>query len=235
MEKWTLADYKNYSELNKHVKQKAYAGSLKNCTDKAGGSLLRAQVTDGSGINITSTKDASTRTASAERLREPLPSKVRKELISLVQDSMQCANNSSTIGPPSQRKRVTAPSGKVDGKIFYTTPMPLHSSTISGGLLRSKEKRRFMLWNQRIPCPRADPKGMDLVIPDCYEDIELIPLRKYFGGHEGVGEYIWYRTNHKLEGSELLDISNAFDVVICGTELSVLICCSHVFYEKMYL
>nr|KYP31600.1 hypothetical protein KK1_047988 [Cajanus cajan] len=61
---------------------------------------------------------------------------------------------------------------------------------------------------------------MDLVIPDCYEDIELIPLRKYFGGHEGVGEYIWYRTNHKLEGSELLDISNAFDVVICGTELT---------------
>nr|KYP38707.1 hypothetical protein KK1_040034 [Cajanus cajan] len=64
----------------------------------------------------------------------------------------------------------------------------------------------------------SDPKGMDLVIPDCCEDIELIPLRKYFGGHEGVGEYIWYRTNHKLEGSELLDISNASDVVICGTE-----------------
>nr|KYP31601.1 hypothetical protein KK1_047989 [Cajanus cajan] len=55
---------------------------------------------------------------------------------------MQCANNSSTIGPPSQRKRVTAPSGKVDGKIFYTTPMPLHSSTISGGLLRSKDGKQ---------------------------------------------------------------------------------------------
>ncbi|KAL2604532.1 hypothetical protein AAZV13_09G072900 [Glycine max] len=66
----------------------------------------------------------------------------------------------------------------------------------------------------------ADPKGMELVIPDCCEDRELIPLRKYFGGHEGVGEYIWYQTKHKLEGSELLDISNASDVVICGTELT---------------
>ncbi|TKY68895.1 serine/threonine-protein kinase cdc7 [Spatholobus suberectus] len=134
--KRALADYKNYSELNRHVKQKSYTGSLKNCPDKAGGSFLRAQGTDGSGI--TSAKDASTRTASAERLREPLPSQGRKELISLVQNSMQGANNSSTIGPSSQRKRVTAPSGRVDGKIFYITPMPLHSSTVAGGLLRSK-------------------------------------------------------------------------------------------------
>ncbi|XP_027366103.1 187-kDa microtubule-associated protein AIR9 isoform X1 [Abrus precatorius] len=65
----------------------------------------------------------------------------------------------------------------------------------------------------------ADPKGMDLVIPDCCEDIELMPQKKYFGGHEGVGEYIWYQTKSKLEGSALLDISNASDVVICGTEL----------------
>jgi len=46
-----------------------------------------------------------------------------------------------------------------------------------------------------------------------------MPLRKYFGGHEAVGEYIWYQTKRKLEGSELLDISNASDVVICGTEM----------------
>ena len=58
---------------------------------------------------------------------------------------------------------------------------------------------------------------MDLIIPDCCEDTELIPLKKYFGGHEGAGEYIWYRTKNKLEGSALLDISNASDVVICGT------------------
>ncbi|KAL2319862.1 hypothetical protein Fmac_028831 [Flemingia macrophylla] len=47
--KRAMADYKNYSELNRHVKQRAYAGSLKNCPDKTGGSLLRAQGTDGSG------------------------------------------------------------------------------------------------------------------------------------------------------------------------------------------
>ncbi|TKY72978.1 187-kDa microtubule-associated protein AIR9 [Spatholobus suberectus] len=68
------------------------------------------------------------------------------------------------------------------------------------------------------PISPADPKGMELVIPDCCEGRELMPLRKYFGGHEGVGEYIWYQTKHKLEGSELLDISNASDLVICGTE-----------------
>lgn len=134
--KRALADFKNYSELNRHVKQKAYTGPLKNCPDKAGRSFLRAQGTDGSGI--TSAKDASTRTASAERLREPLPCTRRKELISFLQNSMQCANDSSTIGPSSQRKRVTAPSGRVDGKNFHITPMPLHSSTAAGGLLKSK-------------------------------------------------------------------------------------------------
>ncbi|KAJ1415423.1 Serine/threonine-protein kinase, active site [Sesbania bispinosa] len=131
------ADYRKFSDLNRHVKEKAYAGHLKNCPDQAGGSLLRAQGTDGSGI--TSARDVtSTRTASAERLREPLPFRGRKELISLVQNSMQCANTSSIKGPSSQRKRVTAPSGKVDGKIAYLTPMPLHSSTVAAALLRSK-------------------------------------------------------------------------------------------------
>lgn len=60
---------------------------------------------------------------------------------------------------------------------------------------------------------------MDLVIPDCYEDRELAPQKTYFGGQEGVGEYIWYRSENKLEGSALLNISNSEDVVICGTEL----------------
>jgi len=132
--KRALADYKNNSELNRHVKQKAYTGPLKNGPDIVGGSLLRAQGTDGSGI--TSARDASTKTASAERLREPLPSYGRKELISFV-NTMKCGNNSSIIGPSSQRKRVTAPSSRVDGKSFHITPMPMHSS-VGVGLLRSK-------------------------------------------------------------------------------------------------
>ncbi|MED6143812.1 hypothetical protein PIB30_009312 [Stylosanthes scabra] len=132
-----LADYKKNPELiNRHAKQNAYAGSLKNCPDKIGGNLLRAQGTEGSGI--TSTKDVtSTRTASAERLREPLPTQGRKGLLSFLHNSVQSASNSSIKGPSSQRKRVTAPSGKVDGKMVYLTPMPLHSS-VAAGLLRSK-------------------------------------------------------------------------------------------------
>lgn len=132
-----LIDYRKYSELNRHMKPKANTGNLKNCPDKAVANLLRAQGTDGSGI--TSAKDVtSTKTASADRLREPIPFKGRKEYINLVQNSMQCANNSSMKSPSSQRKRVTAPSGKVDGRTLYLTPMPLHSSAVAVGLLRSK-------------------------------------------------------------------------------------------------
>ncbi|CAJ2661630.1 unnamed protein product [Trifolium pratense] len=64
----------------------------------------------------------------------------------------------------------------------------------------------------------ADPKGIELIIPDCCEGRQVTPLRIYFGGHEGVGQYIWYRTKIKLEGSALLNISNASDIVMCGTE-----------------
>ncbi|KAK4254784.1 hypothetical protein QN277_010113 [Acacia crassicarpa] len=65
----------------------------------------------------------------------------------------------------------------------------------------------------------AEPKGMDLWIPDCCEDREVAPKKTYLGGQEGIGEYIWYRTKNKLEGSALLNIPNSFeDIVICGTE-----------------
>ncbi|CAL0305951.1 unnamed protein product [Lupinus luteus] len=134
-----VADNKRNSQLNsKQVKQKAYTGSQKNCPDKAGVTLLRAQGTDGSGI--TSAKEiTSSKAASAERRMEILPSQGRKELISYaLQNSMPSAKNSSIKVPSSQRKRVTAPSGKADGKIVYITPMPLHSSTTAVGLLRNR-------------------------------------------------------------------------------------------------
>lgn len=61
---------------------------------------------------------------------------------------------------------------------------------------------------------------MDLEIPDCFEDEEVIPQKVYFGGQEGAGQYMWYRTKNKLHGSALIDISNACeDVVICGKTL----------------
>ena len=62
--------------------------------------------------------------------------------------------------------------------------------------------------------------GLELVIPNCYEDNEAIPQKTYFGGQEGAGEYIWFRTRDKLNKSELLDISNAGDDdLICGKTL----------------
>lgn len=66
----------------------------------------------------------------------------------------------------------------------------------------------------------ADPVGLELVIPNCCEDKEVVPQKAYFGGQEGGGEYIWYRTKNKLYGSALMDISNACDSVLtCGETL----------------
>lgn len=63
----------------------------------------------------------------------------------------------------------------------------------------------------------GDPKGVELVIPDCCENEIVIPKKAYFGGQEGVGEYTWYRTTQKLQGSAILEISDACDdVFICG-------------------
>ncbi|KAL7243230.1 hypothetical protein ACSBR1_015608 [Camellia fascicularis] len=66
----------------------------------------------------------------------------------------------------------------------------------------------------------ADPMGLELVIPDCCEDKMVVPQKKYFGGQEGDGEYVWYRTKNILHGSALMDISNACDVFICGKTLT---------------
>ncbi|KAL0926511.1 hypothetical protein M5K25_002750 [Dendrobium thyrsiflorum] len=62
----------------------------------------------------------------------------------------------------------------------------------------------------------ADPRGIKLVIPDCLEDKEIIPLKSYYGGKEGSGEYVWYRTRCKPDESNMLDVSSAtadFEVV----------------------
>ncbi|KAL8129516.1 hypothetical protein V2J09_018671 [Rumex salicifolius] len=67
----------------------------------------------------------------------------------------------------------------------------------------------------------ADPMGLELSIPDCCEDKEVIPEKKYFGGVEGVGEYVWYRMKDKLNGSSLNSISASQDgVSVCGHEFT---------------
>lgn len=101
--------------------------------------MIKSQGADGSGI--TSAKDAtSTRTLSAERLREPLPSHGRRELLSLVQEALQGGNHESVGAPKSKRKRVAALAGDAGSTLLHITPMPLHANglAIRGAGLKSK-------------------------------------------------------------------------------------------------
>ncbi|XP_052179549.1 187-kDa microtubule-associated protein AIR9 [Diospyros lotus] len=67
----------------------------------------------------------------------------------------------------------------------------------------------------------ADPVGMELVIPDCCQDRTVFPKKVYFGGEEGNGEFVWYKTKSKLQGAALMDITiDCEDVFICGRTLT---------------
>ena len=49
----------------------------------------------------------------------------------------------------------------------------------------------------------ADPVGISLVIPDCCEDIEVVPQRSYFGGIEGDASFTWFRLPNEMQGQKL--------------------------------
>ncbi|KDP34944.1 hypothetical protein JCGZ_09232 [Jatropha curcas] len=67
----------------------------------------------------------------------------------------------------------------------------------------------------------ADPVALELVISYCREDEEVVPQKTYFGGREGDGEYIWYRTKNKLQGAALMNLRDSYDdVLICSKTLS---------------
>lgn len=70
------------------------------------------------------------------------------------------------------------------------------------------------------PVAPADPIGVELQIPNCCEDTLVIPLKTYFGGKEGDGKYVWYRTPTKLTASALMDIDACEDVATCGKTLT---------------
>ncbi|MQL68513.1 hypothetical protein Taro_000840 [Colocasia esculenta] len=111
--------------LSKYINKAASKGP-----DLERGNKYGIQVADGSGV--TSAKDAtSTKTPSADRLREPIPCCGRKELINLVQEVMHSPKQSSLAIPASQRKRVAAPLGKVERRLAFLTPMPLLSNRVS--------------------------------------------------------------------------------------------------------
>ena len=56
---------------------------------------------------------------------------------------------------------------------------------------------------QHCVCFAADPVGISLVIPDCSEDVEVVPQRSYFGGIEGDVKFAWFRLQEVLRGNEL--------------------------------
>ncbi|KAI3911907.1 hypothetical protein MKW92_039643 [Papaver armeniacum] len=122
-------------------KRGADLGPSKAYLDLGTRQKLKTQVADVSGI--TSANATSTRTPSGEQQREPMPMTTRKELRRLV-EAIQSPNdpNQKRISfPSSQRKRVAAPLGKVDRKLFYLTPMPVHSASnlfVGSGLLNNK-------------------------------------------------------------------------------------------------
>lgn len=126
----------------KNLKKKAVEQKKAN-NDSGTRSVLNSQGADGSGI--TSTKDVtSTKNPSAERLREPLPSQGRKELISLV-EAMKSQNHEASHIPAPMRKRIAAPPGKLDRELVYLTPMPVHSAgnAVAGGAGLIKTKGIF--------------------------------------------------------------------------------------------
>ncbi|PHT37497.1 hypothetical protein CQW23_21070 [Capsicum baccatum] len=67
----------------------------------------------------------------------------------------------------------------------------------------------------------GDPIGVELSIPECCEGETIVPKQRYFGGQEGDGEYVWYRSKNKLHESALLNLpSITEDVHICANTLT---------------
>ena len=130
------ADSKHPLGSNRKRSNKTPVGSDPRIDNK---SMYGSQAADGSGV--TSAKDATSTKTSLGRLKQPMLYKGRKELMNFLQESMQSPNQNTLAAPVSQRKRVAAPVGSVDRKLFVLTPMPLRSggSPVTGsGLFNSK-------------------------------------------------------------------------------------------------
>nr|XP_043629560.1 uncharacterized protein LOC122600850 [Erigeron canadensis] len=145
-------------EAGMHSKSLLFPKNLKKKTDQVKDhmkSVMKSQGADGSGI--TSTKDAtSNRVPSAERFRQPIPCKGRKELLNLAHEAMQNHDHAtSTLG--SKRKRIAAPPANFDNKFFYLTPMPLQCPGVAesgAGSLKYKGEGK-----QRKDGPCVGTKG----------------------------------------------------------------------------
>ncbi|KAJ0961851.1 hypothetical protein J5N97_029679 [Dioscorea zingiberensis] len=111
--------------MKKYSKGQVDKFAVNDCKSKYG-----SQAADVSGV--TSAKDPTSTRTSGDRLKQPIPSKGRKELINFVHEAMQVPNHKavSTSIPVSHRKRVTVPMGKIDSRGLMPTPMPLHPGGI---------------------------------------------------------------------------------------------------------
>ena len=58
----------------------------------------------------------------------------------------------------------------------------------------------------------GEPKGVNLILPECLEDNEISPIKTYFGGKEGTVKYTWFRNKEKLDNLE-------FDLVAASSEV----------------
>ncbi|KAG2639914.1 hypothetical protein PVAP13_2KG050900 [Panicum virgatum] len=58
----------------------------------------------------------------------------------------------------------------------------------------------------------GEPKGVNLILPECFEDNEISPIKTYFGGKEGTGKYTWFRNKEKPDNLE-------FDLIAASSEL----------------
>jgi hypothetical protein len=67
----------------------------------------------------------------------------------------------------------------------------------------------------------GEPKGLNLILPECFEDNEISPVKNYFGGKEGTGKYTWFRNKEKLDNMDCDLVAASSEVV--GETLLVLL------------
>ncbi|KAL6880549.1 hypothetical protein ACP4OV_012114 [Aristida adscensionis] len=59
----------------------------------------------------------------------------------------------------------------------------------------------------------GEPRGVDLILPECFEDGEISPMKTYFGGKEGTGKYTWFRSKEKFANLEPDLVAKSSEVV----------------------
>ncbi|WVZ57655.1 hypothetical protein U9M48_008015 [Paspalum notatum var. saurae] len=139
--KEAAADTKQTLPLKRKRSSRSPVGSAPKADNK---SRHGSQTADVSGV--TSAKDPTSTKTSLDRLKQPMPYKGRKEIMNYIHEvntanALQSPSKNTAPAPVSQRKRVAAPCGSVDRKLFILTPMPLRSggSAVAGsGIFNNK-------------------------------------------------------------------------------------------------